>query len=79
MVCAIRKILELYTKLLGIADIVAPHKLQHFLFTWLKKQNIDNALIQPYFEHENRQFLEIRLSIVEAQQEYNKRISKFLM
>src|SRR5437588_3497820 len=36
-----------------------PHKLRHFLFTWLKTQGIDDALIQPYSGHESRQSLEI--------------------
>ena len=52
---------------------ISPHKLRHFLFTWLKKQGIDDALIQPYSGHESRQTLEIysKLSINEAQKEYN--------
>ncbi|WP_237446536.1 hypothetical protein [Shimazuella alba] len=27
---------------------ISPHKFRHFLITWLKKQGIDDALIQPY-------------------------------
>ena len=44
-----------------------------------QKQGIDDALIQPYSDHESRQSLEIysRLSIKEAQQEYNENIRKF--
>jgi integrase/recombinase XerD len=75
----IRKILMRYTKAAGIESSVSPHKLRHFLLTWLKKQGIDDALIQPYSGHESRQSLEIysRLSIKEAQQEYNENIGKF--
>jgi integrase/recombinase XerD len=75
----IRKILMRYTKSAGIESSVSPHKLRHFLLTWLKKQGIDDALIQPYSGHESRQSLEIysRLSIKEAQQEYNENIGKF--
>lgn len=75
----IRKILERYTKEAGMNRSVSPHKLRHFLFTWLKKQGIDDALIQPYSGHESRQSLEIysRLSIGEAQKEYNRVIDKF--
>jgi integrase/recombinase XerD len=42
------------------------------LFTWLKKQGIDDALIQPYSGHESRKTLEIysKLSIAEAQEAY---------
>jgi integrase/recombinase XerD len=75
----IRKILMKYTQAAGIESSVSPHKLRHFLLTWLKKQGIDDALIQPYSGHESRQSLEIysRLSIQEAQQEYNENIGKF--
>lgn len=75
----IRKILMKYTQAAGIESSVSPHKLRHFLLTWLKKQGIDDALIQPYSGHESRQSLEIysRLSIQEAQKEYNENIGKF--
>tara|TARA_B110000091_G_C13737177_1_gene441655 strand:- start:59 stop:757 length:699 start_codon:yes stop_codon:yes gene_type:complete len=75
----IRKILARYTKEAGIERSISPHKLRHFLFTWLKKQNIDDALIQPYSGHEKRDSLEIysKLSITEAQAKYNEVISKF--
>jgi integrase/recombinase XerD len=46
---------------------------------WLKKQGIDDALIQPYSGHESRKSLEVysRLAITDAQQEYNEVINKF--
>jgi integrase/recombinase XerD len=75
----IRKILMKYTMAAGIESSVSPHKLRHFLLTWLKKQGIDDALIQPYSGHESRLSLEIysRLSIEAAQQEYNDKIGNF--
>jgi integrase/recombinase XerD len=75
----IRKILAQYTEAAGMERPISPHKLRHFLFTWLKKQGIDDALIQPYSGHESRQSLEVysRLSIGEAQKEYNNVIGKF--
>lgn len=75
----VRKILARYTKEAGIERSISPHRLRHFLFTWLKKQNIDDALIQPYSGHEKRDSLEIysKLSITEAQEKYNEVISKF--
>ena len=75
----IRKILSQYTKIAGIDKSISPHKLRHFLFTWLKKQGIDDALIQPYSGHESRKTLEIysKLSINDAQKEYNQMIGKF--
>lgn len=42
----IRKILAQYTKAAGIKQSISPHKLRHFLFTWLKKQGIEDASIQ---------------------------------
>lgn len=58
---------------------LSPHKLRHFLLTWLKKQGIDDALIQPYSGHESRKSLEIysKLAITDAQHEYNEAIYKF--
>ena len=75
----VRKILAQYTKLAGMKQSISPHKLRHFLFTWLKKQGIDDALIQPYSGHESRKTLEIysKLSINEAQKEYNDNMDKF--
>ena len=75
----IRKILAIYSSEAGMPQSISPHKLRHFLFTWLKKQGIDDALIQPYSGHETRQSLEIysRLSLSEAQEAYDKAIDKF--
>lgn len=75
----IRKILSMYTQEAGMKHSISPHKLRHFLFTWLKKQGIEDALIQPYSGHESRQSLEIysKLSIGDAQKEYESIIKKF--
>ncbi len=49
------------------------------LFTWLKKQGIDDALIQPYSGHESRQSLGIysRLSLTDAQKEDDQVMVRF--
>lgn len=75
----IRKILADYATEAGIQQSISPHKLRHFLFTWLKKQGIDDALIQPYSGHDTRQSLEIysKLSLSDAQEAYDKAIGKF--
>ncbi len=75
----IRKILAQYTKEAGIEESISPHKLRHFLFTWLKKQGVEDALIQAYSGHGSRQSLEIysKLSIGDAQKEYDNVIKKF--
>ena len=61
----IRKTVTQYSKLAGMSRSLSPHKLRHFLFTWMKKQGIDDALIQPYLGHQTRQSLEVysKLSI----------------
>jgi integrase/recombinase XerD len=75
----IRSMLEKYSKLAKMAHNVSPHKLRHFLFTWLKKKGIDDALIQPYSGHESRQSLEIysKLSLADAQESYDENIKDF--
>lgn len=75
----VRKILANYAKKAKMEKSLSPHKLRHFLFTWLKKQGIDDALIQPYSGHETRQSLEIysKLSLADSQKMYNEVINKF--
>jgi integrase/recombinase XerD len=64
-----------------IAASISPHTLRHFMFTWLKTQGIDDALIQPYSGHATRQSLELysRLALIEAQQRYRDVIGGFLV
>lgn len=63
----------------GITRSMSPHKWRHFLFTWLKKEGIDDALIQPYSGHESRTSLEIysRLSLSDAQETYEQVMKHF--
>lgn len=71
--------LNRYATAAGITHPVSPHRLRHFLFTWLKTQRIDDALIQPYSGHESRQSLEIysRIALAYAQKSYDQAISRF--
>ena len=75
----IRSMLEKYSELAKMSHNISPHKLRHFLFTWLKKKGIDDALIQPYSGHESRQSLEIysKLSLADAQESYDENIKDF--
>ena len=75
----IHKILAKYAEAAGLSKPISPHQLRHFLLTWLKKQGIDDALIQPYSGHSSRQSLEVysRLSIGEAQEIYEQVMLKF--
>lgn len=75
----VRKILARYSHKAGLLQPLSPHKLRHFLFTWLKKQGLDDALIQPYSGHASRQALEVysRISLRDAQKEYNGVIGHF--
>lgn len=75
----VRAMLTRYADTAGLTHPISPHQLRHFLFTWLKTQGIDDALIQPYSGHESRQSLEIysRLALADAQQHYNEAITRF--
>ena len=75
----VRKILANYAEKANMPQSLSPHQLRHFLFTWLKKQGIDDALIQPYSGHESRQSLEIysKLSLSDSQKAYDDIIDKF--
>jgi len=75
----IRKILATYAALAGMEHPISQRKLRHFLLTWLKKQGIEDALIQPYSGHESMQSLGrySKLSTKDAQAEYNNVIGKF--
>jgi integrase/recombinase XerD len=68
-----------YAMSAGRAHPISPHCLRHFLFTWLKTQGIDDALIQPYSGHASRQSLEIysRMALADAQQSYDEVIVRF--
>ena len=75
----VRRMLERYAQAAGLERNVSPHQFRHFLLTWLKKQGVDDALIQPYSGHASRKSLEVysRLSIGEAQEEYNSVMGRF--
>jgi len=75
----VRKMLARYAAQAGITRSMSPHKWRHFLFTWLKKEGIDDALIQPYSGHATRQSLEIysRLSLADAQPSYDQAMKRF--
>ena len=75
----VRKILARYATAAGIQSPISPHRLRHFLFTWLKTQGIDDALIQPYSGHATRQSLEIysRIALADAQQAYEDAIGRY--
>jgi integrase/recombinase XerD len=77
----IRKILMNYTKKAGIDNSISPQKLRHFLFTWMKKKGVEDALIQSYSGHEKRQSFEIysKLSLQDSQPEYEEKIKELLI
>jgi integrase/recombinase XerD len=75
----VRAMLARYARKAGLAHNMPPHRLRHFLFTWLKTQGIDDALIQPYSGHASRTSLEIysRLALPDAQASYDGVIGQF--
>jgi integrase/recombinase XerD len=74
-----REMVARYGRAAGLTERISPHTLRHFLLTWLKKQGIDDALIQPYSGHAHRQSLEVysRLAIEAAQKQYDQVIDRF--
>ena len=75
----VRKMLARYARAAGITRSMSPHKWRHFLFTWLKKEGIDDALIQTYSGHATLLSLEIysKLSLADAQPSYNQAMERF--
>lgn len=75
----VRKIIEKHSQKADIGFNFSPHKFRHYFLTWLKLNNIDDALIQPYSGHESRKSLEVysKIAISDAQKEYDKIIINF--
>lgn len=75
----IRKILQNYTEEAGIERSISPHKLRHFLFTWMKKKGVEDALMQAYSGLEKPKSLEIypKLSQEDYQKVYEHKIKDF--
>ncbi len=75
----IHKLLAKYVEAAGLEKTISPQQLRHFLLTWLKKQGLDDAEIQPYSGHSSRQYKEVysRISIGEAQSVYDQVMLKF--
>ena len=75
----VRRLLERYATAAGLPQPISPHRLRHFLLTWLKKQGVDDALTQPYYGHASRQSLEIYscLVIADAQAAYAATMGRF--
>jgi integrase/recombinase XerD len=71
--------LERYAIAAGLAHPISPHRLRHFLLTWLKKQGVDDALIQPYSFHASGKSLLIhsQLAIGDAQLAYDGVMPRF--
>nr|WP_281262686.1 tyrosine-type recombinase/integrase [Nonomuraea fuscirosea] len=74
-----RAMLARYAAKAGLQHNMPPHRLWHFLFTWLKSQGIDDALIQPYSGHASRTSLEIysKIALGPAQATYDGVIDQF--
>lgn len=75
----VRAMLARYAAKAGLQHNMPPHRLRHFLFTWLKSQGIDDALIQPYSGHASRTSLEIysKIALGPAQETYDSVIDQF--
>ena len=63
----------------ALVPVVPVSRLRHFLFTRLKTQGVDDALIQPYSGHASRESLvEIysRLALTDAQHSHDNVIGR---
>jgi integrase/recombinase XerD len=73
----VRAMLARYAARAGLQHNMPPHWLRHFLFTWLKTQGVNDALIQPYSGHASRTSLEVYSRLAQAQQTYERAIVDF--
>jgi hypothetical protein len=75
----VRTMLVRYAGNAGLDQNMPPHRLRHFLFTWLKTYGIDDAVIQPYSGHASRTSLEIysKIALGSAQDAYKSVIDQF--
>jgi integrase/recombinase XerD len=75
----VRAMLARYAAKAGLTHHMPPHRLRHFLFTWLKTHGIDDAHIQPYSGHASRTSLEIysRVALADAQHTYDGVINQY--
>ena len=76
----IRKISAQYSKAAGIKVNISPNTLRNFLFTWMKENKVEDALIQPYSGHKHIDSLEKYGKLAtfkQAKEEYEKIIRKF--
>ena len=77
----VRKILETYSKKAGLKNSVSPNTLRTFFLSWLKRQGVDDAMLQPYSGIESRGSLasyenNVPLNIEDVQKSYEVAIQK---
>ena len=75
----VRAMLARYAGKAGLDHNMPPHRLRHFLFTWLQTHGIDDALIQPHSGHASRTSLEIysKITLGSAQDACKSAIGQF--
>ena len=75
----IRSILSEYSKLAKMQKNITPGKLRHFLLLWMKKQNIDDDLIQYYSGNESKEALKIydKLKISNNSEDLSRVMKRF--
>ncbi|MDN4106099.1 integrase [Paenibacillus polymyxa] len=74
----IRKILAKYSESAGMTHNLSPHKLWHFLLTWLKNKALMMRSYNRIRVMKSRKSLEVysKLAITDAQEEYNEVINR---
>lgn len=60
-------------------ETITPSKLRHFLFMWMREQELDDDLIQSYSGNESKESLKIyaKLEVANSKNDYNKIMEKF--
>ena len=73
----IRKILSDYSKLAQIQKNITPSRLRHFLFLWMKEQNINDDLIQYYSGNGSKEALKLYDKLKNNKEGYNRLMKEF--
>ena len=75
----IRKMLERYRKMCGMDGKISPHKFRHFLFTWMKKEGVEDEFILHYTSIKKQESIKLYadLAIEHNHKIYEEKIKNF--
>ena len=75
----IRKMLERYRKICGMDGKISPHKFRHFLFTWMKKEGVEDEFILHYTSIKKQESIKLYadLALEHNHKIYEQKIKNF--